>query len=216
MADLAAYRTRITNSLSDTVAKYSTDIMDEALRKVLNEYTRAFPNISTQTITVSAAGRSQTAAACANLMSVIQLVHPYDSALADPYAYEREDFVITWQDGVPFLYFMGADIPQAAEKIFVKFSAKQTIENLDSAAATTVRDDHEDLLIIGASGQAAMMRSSGLNEQWGAAPGQMNSLMLWGSHQYREFQNFLLEIRSEQTIDIFPETYWKLDQWDKQ
>ena len=216
MANLAAYRTRITNSLSDTVAKYTTTVMDEALRKVLNEYTRAFPNISTQSITVGTAGRSQTATACTNLMAIIQLLHPYDSTLTDPYAYEREDFVLTWQDGIPFLYFTGSDIPQAAEKIFVKFSAKQTIEDLDSATGTTVRDDHEDLLIVGAAGQAAMMRASGLNEQWGSSPGEMNSLMLWGSHQYREFQNFLTEIRTEQIIDIFPETYWKLDKWDDQ
>jgi hypothetical protein len=215
MATLSAYRTRITNSLHDTVSKYSNDILDESLRKALNEYTRAFPNIDTQEITVSTAGRSQSAATCANLMSIIQLVHPYNAALADPFACEREDFVLTWQDGSPHLYFTGEDIPQVDEIIFVRFAAKQLIEDLDAAAATTVRDDHEDLLIVGAAGLAAMMRASGLNEQWGARPGEMSALMLWGSRQYQQFQNFLVEIRTEQTIDIFPKTHWQLDEWDE-
>ena len=215
MANLAAYRTRITNSLSDVISKYSTTILDEALRKILNEYTRAFPNIATQEITIAASGRTQTAEDSANLMSIIQLVHPYDSALSDPFIYGREDFITTWQAGKPYLYFTGNRIPQAGEKIYVKFSSKQTIEDLDAAAATTVRDDHEDLLVTGAAGQAAMMRASGLNETWGAPPGESNSLMLWGSQMYREFQYFLTEIRTEQTINIFPETYWPLDKWDK-
>ena len=47
MANLAAFRTRIQNSLDDTQSKYSNDIIDEALRKVLNEYTRANPNYKT-------------------------------------------------------------------------------------------------------------------------------------------------------------------------
>ena len=216
MAVLADYRTRIVNSLHDIAAKYSTATLDEALRKVLNEYTRAFPNIITADITVAAASRSQTLTSCANLMSIIQLVHPYTSTLADPFIYEREDFVLVWTDGVPFAYFSCGDIPQVDEHIFVKFASKQTVEDLDTATATTVRDDHEDLLIVGASGQAAMIRASGLNEQWGSRPGEMNNLMLWGMNQYRTFTDFLAEIRTEQTIDIFPESYWKLDEWDKQ
>jgi len=215
MANLAAYRTRIINSLNDTTTKYSNDILDEALRKVLNEYTRAFPNIDSQVVVVETASRSQYLSDCSNLLNVIQLVHPYNSTLADPFAYEREDFVITWQNGAPYAYFTGADIPQVGEIIYVKYACKQTIDDLDSAAATTVRDDHEDLLIVGASGQAAMIRASGLNEQWGAKSGDMNQLMIWGSNQYTRFLQFLAEIRTEQAINIFPETYWKLDEWDK-
>jgi hypothetical protein len=216
MANLAAYRTRISNSLNDTATKYSNDILDEALRKVLNEYARAFPNISTQEITISTAGRPQSLSTCTNLISVIQLVHPWNAGLADPFVYEREDYMITWQDGSPAAYFTGQDIPQAGEKIFVKYAGKQTIESLDSATLTTVRDDHEDLLIVGAAGQAAMIRASGLNEAWGVKSGEMSQLMVWGNNQYNRFLDFLAEVRTEQSMNIFPETYWKLDQWDDQ
>jgi len=212
---LADYRTRITNSLDDTTAKYTNSILDEALRKVLNEYTRAFPNIKATDITVTTAGKLQTIATCTNLITIICVIHPYNSALADPYAYEREDFILTWRDGSPYLFFSGDDIPQAAEKIRVEYAATQTVKDLDSAAATTVRDDHEDLLIVGAAGQAAMMRASGLNERWGHLPRETSGLMLWGQAQYRQFTEFLAEIRAEQPLDIFPSSHWELDQWDK-
>jgi hypothetical protein len=212
---LAAFRARIINSLDDSTLKYSNDILDEALRKVLNEYTRAFPNIRSAQITVATAGRSQSLASCTNLMNIIQLVHPYVSTAADPFCREREDFTLTWLDGSPIAYFKGDHIPRVNEIIYVKFAAKQTIQSLDSAASTTVRDDHEDLLIVGAAGQAAMMRASGLTEKWGTIPGQQSNLMIWGQHNYRRFIDFLIEIRAEQPIDIFPNSGWRLDQWDQ-
>ena len=213
MANLAAYRTRITNSLDDANGKYSNDIIDEALRKILNEYTRAAPNIKTHTHTVATAGRIQTLAA-ANLIAIIQLIHPYDSTLTDPFVYNREDFSLTQMDGSPTLYFFGNDIPEVDEKIYIKYAGKQLIEDLDSAASTTVRDDHEDILIVGASGQAAMMRASGLNEQWGGRPGEMSSLMTWGTKQYSRFFEFIAEIKQESTLPLFPANFWPLDQWD--
>jgi len=214
MSNLAAFRTRIINSLDDSTSKYSTDVLDEALRKILNEYSRAYPNIAEYTLTVTTAGRSQTLAA-AGLMSIVQLVHPYNDALADPFIYEREDFHLAQVAGSPTLCFFGSDIPQVGEKIFVKYAAPQTIEDLDAASATTVRADHEHILIVGASGQAAMMRASGLNEQWGGRPGEMSSLMMWGNSQYRRFSEFLAEIKQEPSIDIFPDSFWNIDKWDK-
>jgi hypothetical protein len=214
MAALAAYRTRVSNSLDDTTLKYTNDFFDVALRKVLNEYTRAFPNIKSTEITVATKGKLQSATACTNLIAVIRIVHPYVSTVDNPYALEREDFILTWRDGSPYLFFSGDRIPQVGEKILVEYAATQVIKDLDSAAATTVRDDHEDLLIVGAAGQAAMMRASGLTERWGHRPQETSSLMLWGQQQYRRFVEFLAEVRAEQPLDIFPDSHWKLDQWD--
>jgi len=39
---------------------------------------------------------------------------------------------------------------------------------------------------------------------------------VWGNNQYGRFLEFLAEIRTEQSINIFPETYWTLDDWDEQ
>ena len=213
MANLAAYRTRIQNSLDDTNSKYSDAIIDEALRKTLNEYTRANPNILTVEFTVTTAGRIQTLLT-SNMIAIIQLVHPYTSTLTDPFAYEREDFTLSYTNGSPTLYFTGQDIPQVTEKIYFKYAGKQLIEDLDAAASSTIRDDHEDILIVGASGQAAMMRASGLVEQWGGRPGEMGALMTWGTRQYARFLDFLIEVKQEPVFPIFPSSFWPIDEWD--
>ena len=214
MTALAAFRTRIQNSLDDTNSKYSDDIIDEALRKILNEYTRANPNMLTAEFTVTTSGRIQTLST-ANLIVITQLVHPYDDTLVDPFVYEREDFTLSYMDGSPTLYFSGEDIPEVSEIIYFKYAGKQTIKDLDSAAASTIRDDHEDILVVGASGQAAMMRASGLNEQWGGRPGEMGALMMWGTRQYARFLDFLFEVKQESNLPIFPDTFWPVDKWDE-
>jgi hypothetical protein len=214
MTALAAFRTRIQNSLDDTNSKYTNDVIDEALRKTLNEYTRANPNFLTAEFTVTTAGRIQTLTT-ANMIAIIQLVHPYDSTLTDPFVYEREDFTLSYMDGSPTLYFSGKDIPEVGEVIYFKYAGKQTVEDLDSATASTIRDDHEDILVVGASGQSAMMRASGLNEQWGGRPGEMGALMTWGTRQYARFLDFLIEVKQEPNLPIFPDTFWPVDQWDK-
>ena len=214
MTNLTSYRSRITSSLDDTTAKYSSGVIDEALRKVLNEYTRAFPNIAAAEITVRIGGKSQSLSPCINLLTIIRVIHPYSSAPACSSACIREDYLLTWQDGTPCLFFSGGHIPQKDEVIFVEYAAKQTVEGLDDAAQTTVRDDHEDFLVVGAAGQAAMMRASGITEKWGHRPQETSALMLWGQQQYRRFLDFLTEIRSEQTLNVFPHSYWKLDKWD--
>jgi hypothetical protein len=213
MANLASYRTRISNSLDDTTSKYSTAVIDEALRKVLNTYTRSTPNIQSHVYTITAAGSTQTLAA-ANLITVIQLIPPYVRSSADPFRYQREDYYLAFVDGSPALYFTGSEIPQVGESLLVKYAGKQTITDLDSAVSTTVRDDHEDILVVGAAGQAAMMRASGLNEQWGGRAGEMSSLMTWGTTQYQTFNVFIEEIKQEVSIPLFPSTYWNLDEWD--
>ena len=213
MTTLAAYIARIQNSLDDTTDKYSDAVIGEALRKVLNEYTRANPNFKTLEHTVIAAGRVQILSASA-LIAITKLVHPYDDSISDPFVYQREDFILQYVDGSPTLYFSGGDIPQLDEIIYIQYAAKQTITDLDSATATTVRDDHEDILVVGAAGQAAMMRASGLNEQWGGRSGEMSSLMTWGHAQYNRFIDFLTEIKQEVNIDIFPDSFWQLDDWD--
>lgn len=216
MAALAAYRTRITNTLADSTAKFSNTTIDEALTKVLSEYSRAFPNVANATVTVATAGRSQTLTACTGLTSVIFLIHPYDATLTDPAIYEREDFSVMWQSNVPFAYFIGPDIPQVGEKIYVQYAARQAIKDLASAAATTVRDDHEDWLVQGAAGQAAIMRASSLNEQWGSKTSEMDKLLLWGSEQYKKFQDFLQTLAMDAPLSGFSDSFWSLDDWDSQ
>jgi len=211
--DLAEYRSSMLYRLKDTGVKYANADLDEALRRVLNEYSRAFPNITTYDFTVSTSGRTQSITALTDLIAVLQLIHPYQSSLADPYMYEREDFYIVFSSGSPMFYFTGTKIPQAGEHIYVRYSKAHTIKDLDSATATTVKLDHKPIVITGAVGQCAMIRSHSLNEQWGGKPGEMPNLMQWGNTQY---SNFIIELQKiKQEINLpTPKHGWALDEWD--
>lgn len=54
-----------------------------------------------------------------------------------------------------------------------------------------------------------------MNETWGVKSGEMSQLMVWGNNQYNRFVQFLAEIRTELSVDIFPDRYWEFDRWDK-
>lgn len=212
---LAAYRSLVLNILAESAVKYTNDYADSAIRRALSDYTRAFPDVCTATLTVAAAGRTQSLSTLTSLMGVIAVIHPYLSTAADPWINRRADYVLDWTAGSPQLTFQGSLIPQAADKIFVKYLRRQFIRDLDSAAATTVRDDHELYIAQGAAGYAAMSRASTLNEQWGGRPGEMSQLMQWGRDLVNRFLMFLESIKLDFSDGVFNESGWKLDQWDK-
>jgi hypothetical protein len=213
--DLAEYRTDVLATLADSGVKYSNTTIDQALRRCLNDYTRAFPNFNTATITLTSSGRTIALTALTDLISIFTCLHPYVSTLPDIYERAREDYFITWTSGVPYLHITDSPLPLNGEKIYLEYTAPQKLKDLDGASATTIRLDHKQIHIIGAAGYAALIRSQSLNEQWGGLPGQMPNLAQWGNMMLRQFHEQLLIIRQELNLNPFTKTKWKLDKWDR-
>ena len=211
MTTLAQYRTRVLNTLKSTNEKFENDTLDEAIRRVLDEYSQSFPDMQSRTFALAQSGRAQLLEDCAGLMAVSQIILPYSTALLDPAINEREDFYSFFYQGKPYVYFTGMPIPLLGEDLFVRFACRQTLSGLDGAEATTVRPDHESMLVVGAAGAAATSRAAGTIEQWGGKSGDPNQLMLWGQAQYQKFRDFLLTIRTDQGQAVFPDSFWKLD-----
>ena len=213
--DLASYRTSVLASLLDTGTKYSTTTLDEAIRRALNDYTRAFPDFTTADITLTASGRRVVLTSQTDLITILHCLHPYDSTATDIYEQARHDYVLNWVGGVPVLFFKDDPLPQAAEHVYLEYARAQTIKDLDSAAATTVRLDHAPILVAGAAGFSATIRSQMLNESWGGLPGQMPNLAQWGAGMIRYFHDQLIIIRQELNLNPFTDSKWKLDDWDE-
>ena len=106
-------------------------------------------------------------------------------------------------------------IPKVSDHIYIKYLKQHFLKDLDSAAATTIRADHELYIAQGSAGYAAMSRASTLNEQWGGRPGEMSQLMQWGRDLVARFNMFLDSIKMDFSDGVFNDTGWKLDQWDK-
>ena len=212
--DLAEYRASVLANLQDTGVKYSTTTLDEALRRCLNDYTRAFPDFATSTITLAASGRTVSLSTLTDLISVHVCLHPYVSTLTDIYERAREDYTVTWTGGAPYLHFSKSPIPVTGEKVYLEYTKAQKLKDLDAATATTIRLDHKPILIAGAAGFSALIRSQSLNEIWGGFPGQMPALAQWGNSMLRQFNEQLLVIRQELNLNPFTKSAWKLDEWD--
>jgi hypothetical protein len=211
MTTLAIYRTRVLNTLKSTNEKFEDVLIDEAVRRVLDEYSQAFPDIHSLSFALSTSGRAQLLEGCSGLLAVLQLILPYDTALLDPAINVREDFYMFFHQGLPYAYFTGQPIPLIGQPLFVRFARRHTLSGLDEAELTSVRPDHESMLVVGAAGAAVTSRAAGTIEQWGGKTGDPNQLMLWGQAQYQKFREFLLTIRADQNQAIFPESFWPLD-----
>lgn len=215
MTNLETYRTRVLNTLKSTNEKFENDIVDEAIRRVLDEYSQAFPDITEYDFPLVMSGRTQLLNYCTSLLAVLQIILPYDTALLDPSSNAREDFYVFFNEGQPFVHFTGSPVPLQGQVMFVRFACRHTLAGLDGKTFTSMRADHASMLVVGAAGAAAMSRAAGTIEQWGGKAGDPNQLMLWGQTQYERFREFLLTIRSEQTQAIFPSSFWALDGEDQ-
>lgn len=211
MTNLATYRTRVLNTLKSTNEKFEDDIVDEAIRRVLDEYSQAFPDITDHSFTLTSSGRAHLLTDCTGLLSVLQIILPYDTGLLDPAINEREDFYIFFHQGQPYVYFTGSPVPLSGQMVFLRYARRHFLFGLDNAASTSIRPDHESMLMVGAAGAAATSRAAGTIEQWGGKTGDPNQLMLWGQTQYQKFREFLLTIRTDQNQAIFPKSFWPLD-----
>jgi hypothetical protein len=212
--DLAEYKTSVLATLQDTGVKYSSTTLDEALRRCLNDYTRAFPDFGIATITLTSSSRKIALTSLTDLISIHICLHPHDSTLTDIYSRAREDYTVTWTAGAPSLHFSKNPLPLSGDKVYLEYTKAQKIKDLDSATATTVRLDHKPILVAGAAGFSALIRAQSINEQWGGFPGQMPNLAQWGNAMVKQFNEQLLVIRQELNLNPFTKKGWKLDEWD--
>lgn len=223
MTVLADYRSSILQFLGDTSGdRYSTGILDEALRQALNKYSNAWPQVKEADITVATAGRDQSLSACTGIVAVLDLVYPYVSTNKEHQTFEHAFYQFR-KAGVPMISILGSAIPQVSQHFRVRYTVPHTIENLDSAAATTV--EHDNVLVIGGSAFSALIRSGLTAEAQGSWASDVGQLEHFAAVVMREFDAMLARLRVANPIYLslgYPSSalhstvraLWKLDQWD--
>ena len=218
MSDLAALRDRVEQTLLDTGnAIWATGAIDEALRTALHQYSEHNPqNIETY-ITLGADGREISLSSLTGLLNVIEVWWPYDHTEEVWPPNKVKGFRIFWDAGVPMLLLdsVDADQPESGDEVRIFYSAKQEIDDLDSATATTVPAPHETWLVIGAAGHAAMSRALDLMETAGTDMYAIGLMATWGRSKLREFTAFLFSLR-EKGARRGPSwgPGWRVDKWD--
>ena len=130
--------------------RFTSSLLDEALRQALAAYSRTAPRLLSGRLTLAGAGRMQSLAALSGLIEVVEVVFPYDAAavLYRPYA---QPWQFAWRDAIPTLWLGGQPVPQAGEVLHVTYTAAHTINGLDEAVETTLPAEHEGSISSGGS-----------------------------------------------------------------
>jgi hypothetical protein len=215
MSALAAYRSRIHLILGDTAAdRYSNNLVDEAIRQALDQYSRAWPQILNASHNVVTAGRDQSLSAITGLQTILQVIYPYSvSTILTPDYFTG--YYLTFGP-TPTIHISGDSVPAVGQIIRITYTKAHTIKDLDTGTSTTVLDSHEGILCTGAAGFAALMRSSEVSESYGSRASDLNQLMDIGKTFLEVFDNYLRKLQSEHQAhrNVIPDAGWQLDGWD--
>lgn len=148
-------------------AIFSTAVLDAALRQALADYTQANPLAAETVLTLPGDGREIALDSLTSLLAVTEVWFPYDSTADEIFPPLRpRGFRLLWDDSSPILFLNAADgaQPQSGDEIRILYTKPHTIQNLDSASATTPHAAHEPMLVRGAAGLAMLGRAADLNE----------------------------------------------------
>jgi hypothetical protein len=220
MTALAGIRDRVEVMLQDTGnAIWDTDALDEGLRQALDQYNSVNPIHMETVITLPGDGREIALAGITGLLDVLDIWWPYDSlASSEAWPPNRvRGWRLWWDDAQPLLFLEIKEgiQPKIDQEVRVWYSKRQTIQNLDAADLTTLRGDHESLIILGGAGHAAMSRTVDLVEVPGTDLYQVGLLGTWGQRKIREFQATIRKLeRSRARRGRSWGEGWSLDKWD--
>ncbi len=196
MSDLAALRDRVELILADSGnAIWATGDIDEAIRQALHEYSKIRPLQEVGVITVATATHELSITTLTGLLGVSRVWHPYTAASPeDPPEWVAFEL---WADEA-LLYFPDELTAGKVARIF--YDKLQTIEDLDSATATTVPADDESLICTGAAGYAAMSRALDLGEQVTLDRDVPQKAKTWAGQKLQDFRQGLAAVARAQAL----------------
>jgi hypothetical protein len=154
MSNLAAYRIGVLALLSDaTNAIFSNNDIDQALRWALAEYSLHRPLIRTYQFSVDATTSMHNLPSdfITRQITKVELYNDDPDSIVEItyYAFKRDE---QWVINTTYQVAAG-------EVLQISYSDIHIIDDLDSAAGTTVTDADEPILQLGAAGHAAAMRA---------------------------------------------------------
>jgi hypothetical protein len=211
---LALLRDRVEQILADTGNDiWSTDDVDEAIRRALHEYSKVKPQVAIGTVTLSADAREIDVSALSDILDVTRVWCDYTAS--DPEDPPNERRFEWWPDQVK-IYVLGGDEPQTGDVCRIWYTKLQTLEDLDSETSTSLRTDDESLIAEGASGYAATSRAVDLAEQVTLDRLTAQQIRAWGMAQLQRFRAGLKRVvaaealRGDARVAVD-----KLDHWDQ-
>jgi hypothetical protein len=216
MSALADFRRWVRLALSDSGSLvWSDDEIDQGLRQALSEYSAALPFSQETVLELPGDGWEVALDGLDGLQRVLDCHYPYDSTLsgAAQLANQTHSWRLWWDDARPVLELRtaGGRLPQAEEELRVWYSTPHTIQDLDGAEASSVRAGHEQLLVSGAVGYAALQRVINNLEVAGQDMFAVVLMGSWARGKQREFQAGLLRSSALEARSGPAAAAWQMD-----
>lgn len=210
---LAQLRTRTLLLLQDTgAATWATGDIDEALTEALDLYSELLPQRKIGTITLSAAGREIDVSSLTGYIAIERIWWDYDST--DPaHPPNWRDFEL-WPGDI--VYINDDSEPSASDVIRAWYTLRHTLNGLRSASATTIPEDAETPLVIGAAAIAAQMRARETSESLtvdGWVGRRIRNLATQWLLQFNKYLNRAISIDAAKHSGIAHMD--DLDRWDR-
>jgi len=213
MSNLAAIRDRVEQQLVDTGNSiWSTDLIDEGLRQALAEFSLSIPLHQITTLTLASDTYELDISSVSGLLNVQRLWLPYTASNPEnPPNWRGFDH---WRDNS--ILYLGEYQAQSGDVARVFYTAVQTVEDLDSAASTTLTALQESVLVHGGAGFAATSRSLDLEEQVTLGSRVSKEIQAWGEVRLLRFRALLgteahrLALLGQSAVGLPA-----LDRWDR-
>ena len=186
-AYLAAMRLTLATVTGETLT-YTDALLTEGLRQALREYDQYALPIKAELTAV--AGYEQSMASLTELVELVLIAVPWEAS-AVPNLAER---VVQWSWVSPGVVWLDYDCA-AGEKMLVMYRKQHTVDDLDSAASTTVLTEHERLLVLGGAAWSAELHYRQASDSVkGMSPELLKRMYTWSSLRLRDFKAGLSQI----------------------
>ena len=208
MSALTQLLARLRLVLEDgSTARYSADLLEQAVRLALDELSVSLPQVVSLVATFTESSNQQPLPQAVGLRVLIEVYYPW-TGNAGP---AQGMIGCGWQDGVARLCFARGLVAQAGEQARIVYVALHTLQGLDEATQTSLSPDLMELLVKGASAQAALLRWGVLSELYGARNEAAASLEQWGALGLADFRAQVQQ-RSHDLpagLPLLPQTGWE-------
>lgn len=190
------------------IFQYNQDDLDEALRWAMDRLTEIHPDTAITTETLSSAGREIDVSAISSILDVTRVWTPYTSSSPEyPPNWKNFEYWAPSQ----ILFIDSGSEPASSDVVRLWFTRPQTLNGLDSASTTSLAENLENLIVVGASGFVAQERVQ--EEDRRAIPRKLRE---WADARLREFERGLKALaRRQGTGDSGVAPMARLDRHDR-
>ena len=214
MTDLATLTSQVLDILGDQdQVVYTDDVLAGAFRKSLIKYSLSLPSVCYAVLELEDDGKRIDISGLGDVLTVLRVCFPagtdYENEVDRWYFYHSDD-------GLPYVELLGDDYsPLEDDEIKLVYSPRATIEDLDSAAASTFPPLHDQIIIAGTVAYALEYRQANLAEAYNERDTQQDITEL-ATHKMIDYLTLLQQAASMHVTPFgdLPKRGWALDKWD--